>query len=64
MKPLTDREREVARLAHKSNGEIGAALGISHNTVKLHLNRVYWKMGLDTKDCRAILVASVKRGEV
>ena len=46
--PLTDREREVAVLASrgKSASEISRALGIEANTVKVHLHRIYSKLGI------------------
>ncbi len=48
LEPLTDREQEVLRLvAHgMSNKEIGAALSISHLTVKAHLRSILDKLHL------------------
>lgn len=45
---LTDREGEVLAevLEGKPNKSIAAELGISEQTVKLHLNRVYGKLGV------------------
>lgn len=46
---LTARELEVVPLVAEglSNKEIGARLGISHATVKVHLKSVFRKLGLD-----------------
>ena len=48
---LTTREREVALLVSqgKTNGEIAAEMGISQNTVKNHLSRVYDKLNVNTR---------------
>ena len=61
MAELTTRQREVALLAHKSNAEIGKALGISANTVKAHMVGVFLK--LEVNDRREV-VARVARGEL
>ena len=47
MPRLTDREVEIVQLmaAGKSNKEIGASLGISQNTVKVHLLHIFKKLG-------------------
>jgi two-component system, NarL family, response regulator len=46
-KKLTDREREIlsAVVAGKSNKEIGSLLGITEGTVKVHIGRVFKKLG-------------------
>lgn len=48
---LTDREGEVLAevLEGKANKAIAAELGISEQTVKLHLNRVYGKLGVSRR---------------
>ncbi len=48
---LTQREIEVSRLAASGirSKEIGARLGISPGTVKLHLHSVYSKLGIATR---------------
>ena len=45
---LTPQERRVAGLASRglSNKEIARKIGISDGVVKLHLHRVYWKLGV------------------
>jgi two-component system NarL family response regulator len=44
---LTKRETEVTRLlvAGKSNKEIGASLGVTEGTVKVHARRIFKKLG-------------------
>lgn len=55
---LGDREREVAvEVGHgKSNAEIGAALFLSVPTVKTHVSRVLFKLGLNNRVQIALLV--------
>jgi two-component system, NarL family, nitrate/nitrite response regulator NarL len=45
---LTRREREVARLVARglSNKEVARELGLSSGTVKLHLHRIFQKLGV------------------
>jgi two-component system nitrate/nitrite response regulator NarL len=51
MKSLTEREREI--LQHLSNGKsnkaIAQSLGISHDTVKLHVRHILSKLGLRSR---------------
>ena len=51
MKSLTEREREILKhLADgKSNKAIALALGISHDTVKLHVRHILAKLGLRSR---------------
>lgn len=53
---LTRRERELAELVAEGlrNSDIGARLGISEGTVKIHLNRVYRKLGLPSRVALAL----------
>lgn len=48
---LTDREEAVLALAAegKSNAQIGAALGLSENTVKFHLKNLFSKLGVTNR---------------
>jgi ATP/maltotriose-dependent transcriptional regulator MalT len=48
---LSSRELEVLRLlpSELSFREIGSALYVSHNTVKTHVQRIYRKLGADTR---------------
>ena len=63
-KNLTDREREVlsAVVAGKSNKEIGSSLGIMEGTVKVHMGRVFKKLGAAGRT-EAVRIA-LKRGFV
>lgn len=48
---LSEREHEVMKWVGtgKSNPEIGTILSISHNTVKNHLKRIFYKMGVTNR---------------
>jgi len=48
---LTDREESVLALVAegKSNSQIGAALGLSENTIKFHLKNLYSKLGVTNR---------------
>lgn len=48
---LTDREETVLTLVAegKSNAQIGAALGLSENTIKFHLKNLYSKLGVTNR---------------
>ncbi len=61
-KGLSPRETEVLKLAAQGlgNREIGARLGISENSVKMHLKRSFFKLGASDR-AEAVSLAS-KRG--
>ncbi len=61
---LTARERDVLRLLAKgcSNREVGDALGISENTVRIHVSRILDKLGVADRT-QAVLLA-LQRGIV
>ena len=61
-KGLTPREAEVLNAVAQglANREIGARLGISENSVKMHLKRIFYKLGADDRT-EAVNLA-VKRG--
>lgn len=61
---LSDREREVLEMLvrGRSNKEIGIALGISENTVKVHATRVFEKLGV--ADRLEAVTAAIQRGIV
>lgn len=60
---LTDREREVLRLASAgdSNKVISRKLAISEHTVKLHMHHVYEKLGVSNRTAAASLLLAVDR---
>ena len=62
VKGLSPRETEVIDCAARglNNREIGASLGISENSVKMHLKRVFFKLGA-TDRTEAVDLA-VRRG--
>jgi DNA-binding CsgD family transcriptional regulator len=60
--PLTSREREVLDwvAAGKTNRDVAAILGASPRTVEKHLERIYEKLGVETRTAavmRAIKLA-------
>lgn len=59
---LANREREVLECVSKglANREIGERLGISENSVKMHLKRCYFKLGANDR-AEAVTVA-IQRG--
>jgi DNA-binding CsgD family transcriptional regulator len=61
---LTRREAEVlAWVAEgKTNAEIGGILGLSSRTVGKHLERVYAKLGVETRTAAARIALSAPRG--
>jgi len=60
--PLTPREKEVARwiAEGKSNAEIGNILGISRATVKVHVERILAKLGVENRTTAALLIAKLR----
>ncbi|WP_344104957.1 response regulator transcription factor [Myceligenerans crystallogenes] len=61
---LTDREREVAAFVHgRTNGQIARQLGISDNTVKVHLSSIMTKLGLQGRDQIALIVDRADSGD-
>jgi two-component system NarL family response regulator len=59
---LTPREMGVLRelATGKSNKEIAAALGIVEGTVKLHVTRLYEKLGVSSRT--EALAVAMRRG--
>jgi DNA-binding NarL/FixJ family response regulator len=65
---LTPREAEVLLWVAqgKSNGEIGSILGCAENTVKVHLSRIFEKLGFENRNSatvRALEVLSRQRSK-
>ena len=58
--PLTDREREVARLLarNRTNQEIASELGISVHTVKHHVHNTLIKLGMERRGEASALSAA------
>ena len=61
LRSLTPRERAIAGLvAHgKRNREIAGELGISEGTVKIHLHRIYEKLGVSNRTELAVLARDI-----
>lgn len=51
MIPLTEREKEIAKLVWEdlSNREIGKQLSIAESTVENHLSNIYEKLGVGSR---------------
>ncbi len=67
VKSLTDREFEVLKLISKygSAKETAAALGLSHETVRVHMKKVYQKLHVSSKEgALAVLAQSQSKGNV
>ena len=63
-KDITSRESEVLRLVAlgKSNQEIGTFLGVTEGTVKVHINHLFAKLGVDGRVAATML--ALQRGFV
>ena len=59
---LSAREREVMLLAAKglANKEIARELKVTEGTVKLHLHRVYLKLGVKSRFALAVLARKLR----
>jgi DNA-binding CsgD family transcriptional regulator len=59
---VTPRETEVLRwlAAGKSDREIAALLGCSHRTVQKHLQRIYVKLGVETRTAAVMRSLNIK----
>ena len=59
--PLTPREREVVRWLSggKTDRDIGDILGISPRTVHKHLQRIYEKLGVETRTAAVVRAMGV-----
>ena len=65
LRALTPRERAISGLVAlgKRNREIGGDLGISEGTVKVHLHRIYEKLGVTNRTELAILSRKLRDGQ-
>lgn len=63
MAALTEREREILRLASdgRGNDEIAAQLTLSVRTVERHLSNAYLKLGISGRSARTAAVARLLR---
>jgi DNA-binding CsgD family transcriptional regulator len=60
---LTFREEDVLSWVAqgKSNGEVAKILNIAPGTVKIHLERIYHKLGVNNRTSAALLVVGEKK---
>ena len=63
MSCLTPREREVLGwvAAGKSNAQIGAILGAMPRTVAKHLERIYEKLGVESRTAAAMKAVAASK---
>ena len=63
LRSLTPRERAIAALVArgKRNREVADELGISEGTVKIHLHRIYEKLGVGNRTELAVLARDLHR---
>ena len=54
---LTERERQIILVLAEgiTNKEIGRRLGLTEGTVKVHLHRIYRKLGVANRTALAVL---------
>lgn len=63
MKALTPREKEILSLyPANTRRQIAAMLGITHRTVRRHLEHIYMKYDVDNKT--SAIVEGIRRGDV
>jgi DNA-binding NarL/FixJ family response regulator len=62
---LSPREREVMLLAAKgiANKAIARKLNVAEGTIKLHLHRVYQKLGIKSRFALAVLARELPSGK-
>jgi DNA-binding NarL/FixJ family response regulator len=55
--PLTSRERQIILVLSEgvTNKEIGRRLSVAEGTVKVHLHRIYRKLGIANRTALAVL---------
>jgi two-component system, NarL family, nitrate/nitrite response regulator NarL len=59
--PLTKREHQIIHVLSEgiSNKEIGRRLGLTEGTVKVHLHRIYRKLGIANRTALAVLAPTI-----
>jgi two-component system nitrate/nitrite response regulator NarL len=59
--PLTKREHQIIQVLAEgiTNKEIGRRLGLTEGTVKVHLHRIYRKLGIANRTALAVLAPTV-----
>jgi two-component system, NarL family, nitrate/nitrite response regulator NarL len=66
MKSLTNRERQIIltlRVGGLSNRDIGRQLSVSEGTVKVHLHKIYKKLGVNGRTA-LVAMAHTQREEL
>ena len=55
--PVTERQRQIILVLAEgiTNKEIGRRLGLTEGTVKVHLHRIYRKLGIANRTALAVL---------
>ncbi|MBB5031540.1 response regulator [Prosthecobacter vanneervenii] len=63
LRNLTTREREVlsSMAKHGNAKEVGAALGLSHETVRVHMKKIYQKLHVKSKEEALEVLAQQKK---
>jgi two-component system nitrate/nitrite response regulator NarL len=59
--PLTKREHQIVQVLAEgiTNKEIGRRLGLTEGTVKVHLHRIYRKLGIANRTVLAVLAPTI-----
>ena len=59
--PLTERQRQIILVLAEgiTNKEIGRRLGLTEGTVKVHLHRIYRKLGIANRTVPAVLAPTI-----
>jgi DNA-binding NarL/FixJ family response regulator len=59
--PLTRREHQIIQVLAEgiTNKEIGRRLGLTEGTVKVHLHRIYRKLGIANRTVLAVLAPTI-----
>jgi DNA-binding CsgD family transcriptional regulator len=62
MKPLSPRERQIVALVAQGHADkqVGAALGITRNTIRTYMARIFLKAGVESRVQLAVAWATGK----